>query len=427
MDRKPSGEVGLGMAPRRPKIVPLVSLEAASVLTDRATEPHTIELTVEFSRPVDPEVIARGLRTAMAIHPMASVRLRRSGPLRRRLEWRGDESPPVTILDEPGRRTIGELASVQPDLASSPPFHASLGEHGDGSRLVLVVNHAAFDGVGAVRFLRTALEAAAGMPPSVPPVDELTARHLTDPVGKRSSDRPAGTPQRPSGPPDHLRCDVGTGHSPGFVVVHRSIPTKRVAGATVNDVVLAAFHRTLAGWIERSGTTSGPVVTLVPLNVRPPEWGRDVVGNHAWLTAVVSEPDDRASTDRLLRSIGAQMRSAKEAPPVPGGFAFLGGGFVPVAIARAGFAAASRIGRRRVATALVSNLGELAPFPDIDGSGVERVWFSPPCREPRPVSLGVVGHGGELQLSFRFRRTSFDDTSAESFAASSVAELEAIG
>ena len=394
--------------------LPLVSLEAASILTDRRAEPHTIELTLGFARSVDPKVLEVGLSKAVNRHPMAAVRLRSARPWERRLYWNFTGGEQAVSVANSAERSVGDLVSVKPNMVSEPPFHGSINP--DNSQFVLVVNHAAFDGIGAVRFVRTALEAAAGHTAAEPPVDELAARSLAEPGRARHSGS-----QRRVGRPEHVRGDGGG--AAGFLVVHRTVATKKVAGVTMNDLVVAAFHQTLAQWIARTSDTVGAIVTLVPISVRPPAWGRDVVGNHAWIASIVSESDDRRDPARLLREVSVQMVAAKQNPPTPGVYAMLGGGFVPAPVARLGFALAARLGRATIATALVSNLGEIAPLPDVDGVPVEHLWFSPPSREPRPISLGVVGYRGQLHLSFRFRRSTFNETHAEMFADAYVAEL----
>ncbi len=75
---------------------------------------------------------------------------------------------------------------------------------------------------------------------------------------------------------------------------------------------------------------------------------------------------------------------------------------------------------------LVSNLGVIEPiqFGTVSARGddppaprdASEVWFSTSAHMPRGLSLGVVTVGGQLRLTFRYRRALFRDSAAESFA-----------
>lgn len=387
----------------------LNTLEASSVFTDSTREPHTIELELVADGPIDPEVVRHSLAIAMATHPMARMSLKPPSWWTRRLRWRPLQQiePPVFVRRHPWLG--GESPASRMVGLDGPGFEVHLFE----DRLVMAVNHAVFDGLGAVRLLRSMCAASVGDHDPLPDVDPLSVRYDrggTQPASPAPA--PAATRMR-SGPIAHF-CDAGVRGAAGTWIVHRALTAPRPApGATVNDLLQTAWHLTLA---EELGPTADLIRVLMPVNARPAGWADQVVGNHAFLAFVDTDRADRATSARALAAVVDQTSAIRNDPSPSAVLELIGSGLVPYGPARAAIALAARAGRRSIATASLSNLGRLAPMGRIGGATIQQVWFSPPCRSPRGAALGVTGYDGQLLVSVRTRRSTFTLGATESLA-----------
>src|ERR1700712_3700585 len=160
-----------------PDLLWLSPLEASSILTDRAREPHTIELEATVAGPVDAAVLRAAVRAAITRHPLARVHLARTAWWQRRLRWTLlDEAPDPVIVHS---RDWGQGCSPASDLVPADRdvlFRVDLYSAPTTSRVLLAINHAAFDGLGAVRLLRSIAAFSSGLPDPEPAADALAAR-----------------------------------------------------------------------------------------------------------------------------------------------------------------------------------------------------------------------------------------------------------
>jgi hypothetical protein len=70
------------------------------------------------------------------------------------------------------------LMSRSPDLDEAPPFAMTLAHHPGGDAIMLNLNHAAGDGISAVRLMASIVRAYAGEDDPVDPVDPLAVRDI---------------------------------------------------------------------------------------------------------------------------------------------------------------------------------------------------------------------------------------------------------
>jgi NRPS condensation-like uncharacterized protein len=395
----------------------LAVLEAASVITDRAREPHTIEVSVELASPLDAQAVRAGLAAAIRAHAMATVSLDQHHPWTRQLFWTFHDDIDDSVLDRAliehrGSVPIGAAASEMITLQHPPPLR--LHRSSDGVHLTLAVNHAAFDGIGAVRFLVSVTRHARGVADPLPVEDPVAVRGL---LGEQS---PGITAVRADESPIHL-ARLGVPGAPGCHVVHRAVPVPpRPLEGTINDVLLGGLHVSIDRWQRRHDAPAGPIRVLVPVSARPAHARHEHVANLALLTSFTTgthEHDSRL-TDAFNRALGVvsggsqAMRAAAGIDPWT---RRLGAGRLPYAVARTIAAAGSWASRTQQPTATLSNLGSL-PTDLIDGTGIRHLWFGPPCREPRGLAVGVATIGGTLHLSFRGRTSTFDMASLSAYA-----------
>jgi NRPS condensation-like uncharacterized protein len=220
----------------------------------------------------------------------------------------------------------------------------------------------------------------------------------------------------------------------GFVLIEEAVvrPEKDDFGPrpTVNDLLVAALTLAIDRWNTAHGQASGQISVTIPINGRTPSqrWQGD--GNLSWLMRVITTPARRASPPRLLASVAAQTRAARDRGRTGGTDAvsrLLATAWAPVPVKRR----TVRLIRGLAApvltdTSLVSNLGVLPEPPTFDGSGTEPLWLAPPCPMPRGLAVGAVSVAGRLYLSVRYRLALMDQAAAEDFTAcfrAAIAEL----
>ncbi len=355
--------------------------------------------------------------------------------------------------------------------------------------LILQVHHTAFDGISSLRLLSAITQAyrdrahqarhlhsippvpaprpapsSTPAPPTMPappttPVPPTTPAPPTTSAPPTTPDIPAtpatpttlATPASPApknpatsdpkprrwpGTVTRIAPQAGQPDRPGygFILIEDAVarPEKGDFGPrpTVNDLLVAALCLAIDRWNADHGQASGQISVTIPINGRTPgqRWQGD--GNLSWLMRVITTPARRASPPRLLASVAAQTRAARDRGRTGGTDAvsrLLATAWAPVPVKRC----AARLIRGLAApvltdTSLVSNLGVLPEPPTFDGSGTEPLWLAPPCPMPRGLAVGAVSVAGRLYLSVRYRLALMDQAAAEAFAArfrAAIAEL----
>jgi len=413
-----------GEATATPERMPFTVIDQAVHLLDTAAEPWGIQLEVALDGRLDEERLRAAVGRAAAAHPMARAR---QLPARRSDHtWTWEIAPSldldpvrvVTCLDEAAVSHVrDELYSRQVPLVESPPFRLVLVRRPGGDLLLFNANHAAFDGFGCLRLLQAVAHHYAGRPDPTPAVALEEARdvhRLLAAPDRRSRIRRlrllAGKATDLIRTPARLAAE-GARRGPGYrfhISALTEEQTRRLAsggGPTINDLLVAAVIRSVEGWNGEHGRDSGRISLLVPVNLRPMEWRKDVVTNMVLETRVAADRSDRDDSDSLLAAVRTQSEGIKRG----GGAALMEliGGWrsLPLWTKQPLRALLTLTGSRLVCTAVASNLGQLSEPPDFgsDAGAVRGVWFSAPARMPCGLSLGVVTVSGRLHLSFRVR------------------------
>jgi NRPS condensation-like uncharacterized protein len=82
----------------------------------------------------------------------------------------------------------------------------------------------------------------------------------------------------------------------------------------VNNVVMAVLHLAIALWNIERGVPCGRISVLMPVNLRPPAWRHEVMGNFSLLVRVLTTPQQR-SLGHVLKAVTAQTeRMERETP-----------------------------------------------------------------------------------------------------------------
>ncbi len=352
---------------------------------------------------------------------------------------------PLDVLDCPDEVALdaarARLHSAVVIATEHPPLHVFLARHDAGDVLMLSLNHAASDGVGAVRVLDAIARAYAGEADPALPLDFLAVRDL--PV------RPARPPvpvvvRAYTGAVERLR-DVltrparlaaeqpGGERGYGFHLVSLSVEeTGRLVDVTRSgtnrDVLLAALHLAIGDWNLEHGTPGRRIGVLVPANLRPPEWRQETVGNFSVTARVSTNRRERAGTASALKAVSAQTTRNKRTRT---GIALIAAleraGLLPLWAKQSTVVLQPLTGNRLVDTAMLGYLGRLeAPSFGPDAGEVVQLWFSTPARSPVTLCVGAVTVGGRLHLTFRYPHRVFGADAARRFAACYLEQLRLV-
>jgi NRPS condensation-like uncharacterized protein len=427
--------------------VPFNAVDEVVHLLDTEAEPWSIQLEVRVAGTLDEDRLRTALSEALDRHPMARARKAPTGSgSNHQFCWEitpNADLDPLRVVDCPDDETLhaarSQLQSRSVPLAESPPLRMWLARNPDGDVLMVNANHAAMDGFGTLRFVRSVARAYAQQPDPVPNVDPVEARSLETLVGTEDTPTklrrlamvaekardavvtpariaPDGGVDRPGYGLHHLRLSAGQ---------TEQLVTKDLPG-TVNDVLLAALHMTIAEWNEEHGTGARRIAVMVPVNMRPSDWQQEVVGNVLLPVRVSTGPSDRSDPMAVLEAVVEQSRRIKESGT--------GGALIEVLGRSASISLAAKeasspllrlMGNRLACSALLSNLANLEDPPSFGDAGeTTEVWFSAPARMPLGLSVGVVTVGGRLHAVFRYRHPLFDGDAAGRFADRFVKALE---
>lgn len=479
------------------EVVPFTRLEDAIVHSER-TWPITMQVEAHLRGRLDAERLRASIAAAMADHPLARVArsparalartqhwIDRTGADPRRLATLAAETLAVVDLGSDDELDDGRdrwLSAAIP-LGRAPLWRVVLAHLPDRDVLLLSVHHGMCDGIGAVALLRDVL-AHYGAGPTVAPTAigdphaEIDRRAAPAGPSRRAPDRehesgdahgpgaaapaPARAARRPFEAfgaidavvrsPRATRLAGGGGQvdRPGYHValdhldatetdaLRRGRHAVAVPTATLNDLLLTALHRTLAGWNVDHGTVAGLVSVTVPVTGRTPAERDRVVANLTLQATTTSTAGQRADRTGLLRHLRDQTAAIKRDGAAHEPAASLGAvAFLPAELRSRVPAIVSRLTRDRfVDTSRLSNLGRHGPiggdrWPDGSPAGgcpeVEHLWFSPPVRMPQGLTVGVVVYDGALHLAARACRAAWDRPAVQAFVAQLHHELLALG
>ena len=305
--------------------------------------------------------------------------------------------------------------AVAPD--DCPPLRAVMVHRPGGDVLMMNLNHAASDGAGALRVLRSVSDAYSGRRTDDPheflSLQELPVRPA---VGRASAfvvrysavvERLRDVLARPA----QLVADGATDHPGyGFHLLQMSVEdtrgiVRRDRPGTSRNLMLAALHLAIGEWNLAHGAPGGRVGVLVATDLRPAEWEDEPIANFTVTARVSTSRRHRAAPATAVEAVRAQKTRNKRTRT---GTALLAGlersGLLALWAKQSLIVLAPTTQNQMVDTALLADLGwvdDLAGF-DASGAALESVWFSPPARTPRCVCIGAVTVAGRLHLTLRY-------------------------
>ena len=346
------------------------------------------------------------------------------------------EHDPLEVAECPDDRSLDEARSrlLQDAVAMTawPPLRVLLVHRPAGDVLVLNVNHGASDDVSALRVFEAVVSAYREGDRRGPPLDFLATRDL--PV------RPASVPvsvvvarwrrgvewlrDRLARPARLAADEPDDAPGYGFHFVRLSVgDTRRVANVhrqgTARNVLLAGLHLAIGAWNLEHGTPGRRVGVLVPVDLRPPEWPDELVGNFSVTARVSTSRRHRSGHRAALKAITAQKTRNKR---VRTGVALLAAlernQLLPLWAKQSLVVLQPLTRNQHVDTAMLANLGWMAEPPSFgDGAGeTTELWFSSPTRTPECLCIGATIVAGRLHLTFRYPHRLFGAGAARRFA-----------
>ncbi|MDQ6927105.1 MAG: hypothetical protein M3159_00395, partial [Actinomycetota bacterium] len=395
---------------------PAHSEPRAEDLLDPTTSAWSVQLEVRVAGSLDDGRLRAAMAETMGRHPSTH-----------------DPLDVVDCADDTDlAATRAELQRQPAQVDAWPPLKARLVHHPDGDVVMLNMNHAATDGTGALEVLQAIARSYSGKAHGDPPPDFLSVRDI--PV------RPASSPVSSTLARYHsvvewlrnklarpaLLAPDGATDDPGYGFHLLSFPAENTRemldedpSGTNRRVILAALHLAVGEWNLKHGTPGRRVGVLVPVNLRPPEWRAETVGNFAVTARVSTGRRHRSGPAAALKEISAQSTRNKRTRT---GTALLSGlgraGLLPLWVKQSLVVLQPLTRNRQVDTAMLANLGwidEPVSFGP-DGGETREMWFSIPARTPECLCVGAVTVGGRLHLVVRYPYRLFDADAARRFA-----------
>ena len=419
-------------------------LDAAFLNVERTQDPWSIHVELQLEGRIDEQRLQTAIRHAEQLHPMARARLRPFRAAAQSYFWEiADQADvmPLRVVEVTTEKQLGalraELLSLSAPLTVCPGFLLVLAHHPDGDRLMINLNHAVADGLSTFRILTSIVRHYAGEEDPLPDVDPLAARDLKALAASQSTKERLERLKlfaeyliRSTLPPIRVKArgvkvrDPDDAPGYGAHLMHFSTKEtarfmrRRVAPATVNDMMLAGLIMTIREWNRQAGGKTGKVSVMMPVNMRPREWWLEVVSNFSSYVNVILAEEQQLDFDEATTAVCEQTTRLKEAGAAGTLIDLLDiPRFLPAILKARIREIVPTIGSGHVQTSWLSNLGRLAVSPVMGDAGrVRAIYFSPPAHMPMGVSIGAVSLEDRMMFTLRYRKAVFDETAARDFA-----------
>ncbi|MDP2709920.1 MAG: hypothetical protein Q8O56_01755 [Solirubrobacteraceae bacterium] len=322
------------------------------------------------------------------------------------------------------------------------PLHVCLARHPAGDVLMLSLNHAAADGVGALRVLERIARAYAGEADPVAPLDFLATRDLpvrpattTASVLRRSYKRVFERVRDSIDRPALLIADQARDRSGcGFHLVGLSAQeTRRLVGTQGSgigaEVLVAALHLAIGDWNRQHGGDRRRIGVLAQVDLRPARWRDEAIANFSVMARMSTSRRDRVEPASALATIGAQIARNERTRTGVALIAALERADLLVLWAKQSIVVLQPLtGNHWVDTTVLCDLGSLDEAPSFgpDAGATTELWFSTPARAPGSLCIGTVTIDDRLHLTFRYPHRLFGPDAARRFAQCYIERLRSV-
>ena len=432
-----------------PETIPFTPLEEMTHHLDRKFEAWNMQGEIESTGTVDVERLEEAMLTAIDYHPLAGARRRPSNLTDSRYEWvlpDEPEPPEVEVVDSGDidlraarNRVYGETF----DLTEESPFRVLVYRGGGidgGDHVLQSTSHVAGDGIGTLRFANAVWTAYNGHTPIRDAVSLQESRSfLRDIEPSRVADaveamdslarRARGTIAGPTGiAPDGGSDRDGWGYARRYLDPGPTarLVSERPEGVSVNDVLMAALHLTIAEWNADHGEVEARQSVLMPVNLRPDDWFRQVMAMYSMFESIRTGRGDRRDPEATIRMVNRQTTKVKERDRARALYkaVTLMPEEIPVGLREQLPEIFRGPGRRLADTAILTNLGNIPTYPSVGEDTEEKPWFSPPAWRGTPVGIGVATLDGRVNLMARYLLSKFDADGADRFMDAYAATIE---
>ena len=420
--------------------IPLNPIDQGIFHLDQADMPWSLHCEVRVPGRLDDARVRAAASAATARHALARASLAAHRRRDRRLFWevadRVDHVS-VDVVDCPDDDRLNDvrarLLTVRVPLDAPPPFALTLAHRPGGDSLIMNLNHAIGDGLGAFRLMTSIARAYAGVEDGRHEADPFDARNLDVHLAPHAKRRdPAHAAQPSVGRTARVARDGGRSDvtGVGFCVMRlrptivAEIAARRCPPATLNDVLLASLAVAIRRFNDGHNARPATVSLTMPVNLRP-AGSQEVLSNLVCSLPVAILVDEQVDLPTAQLAVARRTRAIKarrqrggliEMPPMIGGW--------PVGAVH--FLTRMLVARRvatllagRLDTTGFSNLGRLGPPPDFGGlvGAATELWISAPAVMPTGVGVAGATMNDELFLTLRYCREQFDAPGAERFMA----------
>jgi NRPS condensation-like uncharacterized protein len=444
----PSTEQTAARPPRRR--FPL-SVAEEIFLAETTATPATMQFELRVSGSIDDTRLREAITRAATVHPMTQVRLVGRRFLIRPPRWEmASGDPPADILQSIHCDDETELDVIRSEyfsrpiaLGRAPAIRALLIHRSGGDTLMFSIHHSLMDGMGGLRWINSVARAYAGRADPVPAIDPIAARDLKRQFG---SNIPPGArvvqPKRAAGGGWARVWGPDQPETQGYGVCHASLtakecerlqPCRHGQDATINDLLIAALHATVAAWNESRNEKCDVISILMPVNLRPAEWNTEVVANLVLTTRNISAPAERATPAQLMQCVTAQMDELR-------------GSYLKV-LTRSRFTCwlisnvllPCLLWWPKVAALVVPETADSIFFTSLGrierkivgfgkgGGALTEFWISPPIKMPMGLAIDATILRGQIFVSLRYCLTRFDSPTAQTFCELYVSTLRRLG
>lgn len=427
-------------------LLPLTMLDESLLIMQEARATWNVQLEVVAGHRMDVDRFRQAVRWCCLRHPMARARLAPADPGESSYQWRiadDVDRDPLRLVECPDATALdalrAELYTPPIALDASPGFRVALARRPDGDLVLLATSHIVADGVGAVRLMQTIARTYRGEPDPPDPLPLADARDVGSFLApKTRSEKWARELEllrrlhEALDPPSRIAA-VGGANRDGSGFVFRGLDigeatpglVQRPPDTTVNDVLVAALHRTVESWNTHPDAPSERIGVMMPINIRPDGRLWDVVSNLTSMVSISTEPADRADPESATAAVAEQTYEMRRNDRAYGLYDLLDAmKAAPLTVKRAVPRLIHLTGDRFVDTAMLSNLGRLPAVPAFGLKPPSELWFSPPCDTTCTVSVGVATCEQRLSLVVRYRHVQFDARAAEQFTDLLVSQVQ---
>jgi NRPS condensation-like uncharacterized protein len=415
---------------------PVTLLDDNFIHSDSVRAALGVHIEVRVAGRIDPARLRTAIATAVERHPIARARLGLAELKSSTLLWEITaemELDPLTVVAADTADELHyareQLVATRVPLEASPPFRVYLVHNSGGDYLLMNVNHAAADGIGSVRLMRSITRAYAEEVDDDGNIDPIAARDANAILGLDDAEQRKERLKKLLkemggfiGKLAPIEPVEGSGRA-GYGLHYLHIPAaelaqlqpKKHAPGSVNDLLVAAMHLSIERWNISHDGEIGNARVMIPVNLRPREWWHEVFCNYSLAFLTTSSTRQRQSPQKLMQTVVKRTTLAKEE-----GFAtaflepFAMGAKMPLWMKRL---MAPSLDSAHQINAVLSNVGNLQDEISLGDAGeMTEFWFSPPSPMSDGLGLGATGYQGSLYLCFRHTRALMSAAGIAEFA-----------